>query len=466
MKPPKTYPEVTLSVSAFSEKGYGVGFLPSQAKVEIAHAVPGDQVKIGLQRKSKGVKKGKLLEILQPSSDRIQPKCPHVGLCGGCAWQQMSYEAQIKHKEEIILTSFRPYLSPSTTLSPLIVSQDPWEYRNKMEFTFSENAAKTRFLGLMIAHAGYVFNLETCFLARPWVSEVLRRVRAWWEESGLPAYRLDKNSGFLRHLTMREGMKTGDRMVILTVSGNVEFPQEYQESFCKAVLSCIGPENLTIILREQKIAKGTPTTIYETPLFGKGHIEEKLEIFSGDKPLIFRIGPSSFFQPNTIQAEILYRKGLELLQLSPHALVYDLYSGTGTLGMAIAKGARKVVGIELNQAAVQNAKENSAYNKIDNFEMHEGDVGKVLTRLLASPEYQRPEAVIVDPPRAGLDPLALHHLKTLKPKKILYISCNPRTQAENVGELLRFGYQLERLQPVDQFPHTAHVENIALLLYP
>lgn len=468
----KTFESIELFITSFSEKGYGVGYLnpevKSSGKVEVAHTIPGDKVQINLQRKRKGVKKGKLLTLLEPSKERVQPRCPHVGLCGGCTWQQMDYTTQLRYKEQIVTQSFKPFLD-GVEVSPIIASHDPWQYRNKMEFTFSENAAKTRFLGLMIAHAAsYVFNLQTCFLAKPWVTNVLNIVRTWWEESGLPSYRLESNSGILRHLTLREGTKTGEKMVILTVSGNPQFPfeQTFQDSFLKAVLSLFPDEEhpqINVVIRTQTIATGVPTSISERAIFGKDHIRERLDIFPGENSLFFDIGPSSFFQPNTLQAEIFYRTGIEMLELSTSSLVYDLYSGTGTLGMCMAKRAQKVVGIELIGQAVENARENSRLNGISNFEVHQGDVGKVLTKLLTDASYRSPDAVIVDPPRAGLDPLAIEHIKTLRAKKILYISCNPRTQAENIGELIRFGYQLKRLQPVDQFPHTAHVENLAVL---
>ncbi len=265
-----SFTEVELDVSAFSEKGFGLGHLltPSKAfaKVEIAHAIPGDRVKINLQRKRKGIKKGKLLEILTPSFDRTDPKCPHARLCGGCTWQQMDYKAQLRHKEKIVLDSFRSLLKEGTAL-PIIPAENPWHYRNKMEFTFSENAAKTRFLGLMIAHAAsYVFNLEECFLANPWMSQVVNRVRDWWQELPLLAYRLQNNTGHLRHLTLREGMRTGEKMIILTVSKNPAYPFEsfFQDSFVKTILKHFIAEEhsaLSIVLREQKIAKGFPTEI-------------------------------------------------------------------------------------------------------------------------------------------------------------------------------------------------------------
>jgi 23S rRNA (uracil1939-C5)-methyltransferase len=194
-------------------------------------------------------------------------------------------------------------------------------------------------------------------------------------------------------------------------------------------------------------------------LAGSDHIVEELRLKG--RTLSFKISPISFFQPNTLSAEKLYDTALSMLP--PSALVYDLYCGTGTLGMAAANRARQVIGIELSPEAVIDAQENLLRNHIANVTIHQGDVGKVITRLMAEPGFIRPDAVIVDPPRAGLDPLALHHLKTLRPQTIVYVSCNPATQADNVRELVQAGYQLKRLQPLDQFPHTYHIENIALL---
>jgi 23S rRNA (uracil1939-C5)-methyltransferase len=186
---------------------------------------------------------------------------------------------------------------------------------------------------------------------------------------------------------------------------------------------------------------------------------EELQLQQGK--LSFKISPISFFQPNTLSAEKLYDTALAMLPTSD--TVFDLYCGTGTLGMAASRHAKQVIGIELSPEAVLDAEQNLERNGIKNMTIHQGDVGKVITHLMSQPNFVRPDAVIVDPPRAGLDPLALHHLKVLMPKAIVYISCNPLTQAENVAELIQAGYQLKRLQPLDQFPHTYHIENIALL---
>ncbi len=434
------------SVQNFSAKGYGLA-----DDVEIAHVIPGDRILFELTRKKRLPQKGRLLEVLTPSADRVEPRCIHARTCGGCCWQQMAYDAQLKQKEARVRKAF------NRNPDPIIPCDTPFHYRNKMEFTFSENRAGQKFLGLMIAQAEpYVFNLTECHLTNPWFASALASVRAWWETSGVKAYNPPSDTGSLRYLTLREGMRTGQRMAILNVSGNPDFAltRAHLDGYAAAL-----PAGTSVFLRIHQAKKGRPTNFYEMHLAGPDHIVEELRL--QHKTFAFKISPISFFQPNTLAAEKLYDTAISMLPSS--SVVYDLYCGTGTLGMAASARARQVVGIELSPESVIDAQENLHRNGISNMTIHQGDVGQVITQLMASPDFLRPDAIIVDPPRAGLDPLALHHLKTLLPKTIIYISCNPLTQAENVQELLKVGYQLKRLQPLDQFPHTYHIENIALL---
>jgi len=438
------------TVEKFSLKGYGVA-----DDTEIAHVIPGDKILFELTRKRRLPKKGRLLEIITPSPDRVEPRCIHARTCGGCCWQQMAYEAQLKQKQERVRKAF------NRTPEPIIPCDTPFGYRNKMEFTFSENRGGQRYLGLMIAQAEpYVFNLTECHLTSPWFAEVLTSIRTWWESSGIKAYYPPEDTGSLRYLTLREAKRTGQKMAILNVSGNPDFAltRPQLDGYVAAVRRVVSDE-ISIFLRIHQTKKGRPTNFYEMHLSGPDHIVEELHLTEG--PLSFKISPISFFQPNTLSAEKLYNTALAMLPKCD--VVYDLFCGTGTLGMAASRHARQVIGIELSPEAVIDAEENLKRNQITNMTLHQGDVGKVITHLMSQPDFVRPDAVIVDPPRAGLDPLALHHLKTLLPKTIVYISCNPLTQAENVAELLKVGYQLKRLQPLDQFPHTYHIENIALL---
>jgi len=435
-----------IEIERFTLKGYGIGFLPDGKEVEIPHAVPGDFLLIDYKKKRHPPQKGRLLEILQPSPERVVPRCPHTRICGGCCWQEMAYTSQLKEKESRVKKAFKNRYP----VDPIIPAPATFGYRNKMEFSFSENRAGTQFLGLMIAAAEpYVFNVEQCHLGPSWYTDAIHAVRSWWAASGLKAYFPPADSGTLRYLTLRQGMRTNQKMAILNVSESLN-----TDSFVSALRAIADP--ISIFLRVHQTQKGTPTQFYECHLHGPDHIMEELHLKTGN--ISVKISPASFFQPNTLQAEILYDTALSALR--PNSTVYDLYCGTGTLTLAASRSAKQVIGIELSPEAILDAEENCRRNSITNATFYQGDVGQTLTRLSTLP---RPDAVIVDPPRAGLDPLALHHLKTLLPRQIIYISCNPLTQAANVEELIQAGYHLVRLQPLDQFPHTYHIENIAFL---
>ncbi len=454
-----------VSIEKFSSRGYGVAYVErpqgKPIEVEIAHTLPGDHIHMEMRRKMRPPRKGRLLDVIEPSSTRVEPRCSHARVCGGCCWQQMDYAAQLTTKQALVSRLF------DLPIKPIIPCDEPFAYRNKMEFSFSENRAGQKFLGLMIAQAEpYVFNVDHCHLCKPWFSDVLGAVRKWWDQSGVLAYHPARDTGLLRYLTLRDSVHTGQKMAVLNLSNRSElseedFFQKFHVEFVRAVQEAALGEEISIFLRIHEANRGKPTEFREVHLAGPDHIMEELHLLG--RKLSFKISPSSFFQPNTLQAEKLYSAALSHLADLSSPIIYDLYCGTGTLGMVASMMASQVVGIELSSQAVQDAKENAERNGIEKISFHQGDVGKILTELMGRSSFQRPDVVIVDPPRAGLDPLALHHLKTLRPKAILYISCNPLTQAANVQELLEAGYTLRSLQPVDQFPHTYHIENIAYL---
>jgi 23S rRNA (uracil1939-C5)-methyltransferase len=449
-------------IESFDKLGNGVAFYKKDKKLKkvvIHHTVIGDHVKAVLRKKKKrGFFKAKLIEILKKSKYRVEPKCSHAHICGGCRWQEMSYSSQLIQKQRLIVEEFEGVISKrNVSVFDIIPARSSFGYRNKMEFSFSENRAGSKFLGLMIAEANrYVFNIERCFLCSKWFSDVLNAVRIWWESSELKAYDYSSGEGALKTLTLREGKNTNEKMVLLTVSGNSFFALNREEvkSFVDVVKNVLGEEVSIFLIIEQK-AKGHPTQVFEMHLYGKDHIREGINI--DGKKLFFKVSPRSFFQPNTFQAENLYLKALSLANIDENSLVYDLYCGTGVIGIIFSFYVRKVIGIEINRICVLDALENFKINGVKNFEILEGDVGKLLI------EGQKADLVIVDPPRAGLDSLALHNLKILRPKSILYVSCNIKTQRENIEEFLKVGYELLYIQPVDQFPHTIHIENIALL---
>lgn len=468
-KPERT---VTLTIDSLSKKGNGLGTAERENAppciVEVPFAIPGDTVQVALTKKRGGIFTGLLREVITPSEHRIQPRCIHAGICGGCRWQQMDYQQQLREKEKVVRELLHPYITDKTTFNAIVACDPPWEYRNKMEFSFSSNRAGDLFLGLIMdSSQGKVLNLEVCHLVSPWFVEGLKAVRQWWQESGLQAYYPPKDTGTLRTLTCREGKRTGDRLVMLTVSGNPDYSlkEPHLESFVafvRAAIEPIHPRNkLSIFLRIHQARAGMPTEFYEMQLYGPDHIREELTI--GNTAYHFNISPSAFFQPNTQQAEKLYSLAVNMTQLPNKATVYDLYCGTGTLGICFAKRAQQVIGIELSPESSLDARTNAALNKLDNLKILTGDVGRVLEKIKEEQEYPLPDLVVLDPPRTGLDDRAIQHVIALQPPHILFISCNPRTQADNLAHLTRAGYYVDAVQPVDQFPHTAHIENIVYL---
>ena len=385
-----------------------------------------------------------------------EPRCSHFPLCGGCSTQDISYSQQLKNKEAILKEIYGPFASQ---LLPAIEAKSPWTYRNKMEFSFSQDKAGRHFLGLFLKRRR-VLDLFECHLTPPWFVEALALTRRWWKASGLHAFHPHKNTGSLRTLILREGRRTGEKLALLTVSGNPDYAlTKEQIAFFVETLKTIDP-NISLFIRIQMAIKGQPTQFFEHNVNGPDHITEILTI--GSRELTFKISPSSFFQPNTEQAEAIYNQALHLLRLSPDDTLFDLYCGTGSLGMAFASKARQVIGIELSPYSVYDARANCALNHITNFTIHKGDVGKVLTTLKEDTAFVPPQAAIVDPPRVGLEPSALENLLSLSPEHLLYISCNPKTHARDL-ELLAPNYRLLTLRPIDQFPHTPHIEVLALL---
>lgn len=466
---------IDLTIERLSKKGNGLGSYVREngppLKIEVPFAIPADTVKANIIRKKRGAAIAKIEEVLIPSPSRIHPKCIHFGVCGGCRWQQLTYTDQLAIKQKTVLEYFHPLLTEKVIVHPIIPCSSPWQYRNKMEFSFSSDAAQNKYLGLIQdSSKGKVINLTECHLTNPWFIECLTAVRQWWQRSTLTAYRPNHDSGSLRTLILREGQRTGDRMVMLTVSGNPDFAlnRTHLDSFVETVRNAVEPpspdSHLTIFLRIQQIAKGMPTNFYEMHLYGPDHLREILHIQTEKEkpavPMTFTVSPSAFFQPNTSQAEKLYSLAIQAANIPKNAIAYDLYCGTGTLGICIAQQAKQVIGIEISPESSLDARTNAKNNRIENYTVYTGPVHAILK----DKDLPKADVVLVDPPRAGLDPEALKHIVNLGAEKIVYISCNPETQAQNIAELQRHGYHLQLLQPVDQFPQTVHIENIAVLI--
>ncbi|MBN9377537.1 MAG: 23S rRNA (uracil-5-)-methyltransferase RumA [Chlamydiales bacterium 38-26] len=467
-----------VKIDKFSNKGNGCGQFSrvdgSTSDAEVAFTIPGDYVHAELFSKKRGKWQGQMERVIEPSSDRIDPKCKHFGVCGGCRWQQMSYSTQLKYKEALVRDLFAPYLLSDTIFYPIEGSALEWNYRNKMEFSFSSDLNRNKYLGLIKnSSKGRVLNLTECHLVNPWFMDTVQTVRDWWEASQLEAYHMHKNTGSLRTLILREGMKTGDRLVMLTVSGNPDYAlqRHHLESFVSTLHQVAEPKTLNsklnIFLRIQQVAQGMTTNFYEMLLYGSDYIEEHLEILMSpeETPVRFRfkISPSAFFQPNVSSAERFYSLAIQLSGINDQTVIYDLFCGTGTLGICASKKAKQVIGIELSPEAALDARQNAILNKCDNVTILSGAVRHVLSQISEEKKLPAPDVVFIDPPRSGLDPNALQQVIDLNPKKILFISCNPSTQAANISELIKAGYKIKAIQPFDQFPQTFHIENVVLL---
>lgn len=465
-----------VNIKELTKKGHGLGTTIGETEklVEVPFALPGDKVQACLHRRKSGVYTSKLEEIISPSPLRIEPRCVHFGTCGGCKFQNMSYSDQLRMKQEKINSLFSSLIPENVVIRPIVACDPPWAYRNKMEFTFSGDSAGNKYLGLIIdSSRGKVLNLTECHLVNPWFVDALKTTRSWWKESGLLAYHPHANKGSLRTLIVREGLRTGDRLVMLTVSGVPEYALQRQQldsfvAFLRDAVEPIDPSStLSIFLRIQQAVKGVETNFYEMLLYGPDHIREILHIQTDASlpptDLAFDVSPSAFFQPNTRQSEKLYSLALQMLEIPENSVVYDLYCGTGTLGICAAKKANEVIGVEISPESSLDARSNAAKNHLKNVKIITGPVKDVITAIRKEGTLPLPDVVMVDPPRIGLDPDTLQHLADLKPPKLLYISCNPVSQAENIAVLQQMGYQIKAIQPVDQFPHTVHIENIVIL---
>lgn len=433
----------------------------------VPNSLPGELVRCELFHcKSKKVPGllAKVTEVVKPSPLRLQPRCKHFAVCGGCTWQQMPYQEQLAIKEARLRDLFADVVTDSSTFYPIIGCPSSWHYRNKMEFTFSQDLKGQKFLGLIMrCSKGRVFNVEECHLVHPWVSQTSQGVLKWWEESTLSAYYPPRGSGHLRCLTMREAHTTGDRVVILTVSGNPDYPMKQSDlnKFLEVCKAHATPEikgaTLSCVVRIQQAHKGRETQFFEMLLSGPDSFRERITV--GQKELEFVLSPSSFFQPNSIQASRIYEKALELANLAPHMVLYDLYAGIGIFGMCASHLVKEVIAIELSADSAYDAGVNSTRLKLTNFRMIRSDVAKALQDAT----LPKADVAIVDPPRTGLGPQAIEHITALKAPTIVYVSCNPKTQKIDVQELVKAGYKVTAIQPIDQFPQTIHVENIVVM---
>lgn len=454
-----------LEVIDAGAKGKAVAKAPDGRVVFIDNAVPGDVVTVQTFKKKKAFYEGSAISFSKYSEKRVEPVCPHFGTCGGCKWQNMGYEHQLffKHKEiEQNLKRIGKVELPE--IQPILGSEKQYFYRNKMEFSFSDNKWLTleqiksdkiienrNALGFHIPGMwDKILDLEICYLQADPSNAIRDFVKAKAEELNLTFFNTRKQEGFLRTLMIRTS-STGEIMVLLQFFHEDE---ENRNMLLNAIVEAF--PQITSLLYVIN-SKGNDTLYdQEIELFhGRDHIFEEME------GLKFKINAKSFYQTNSEQAYELYKMTRDFAGLTGNELVYDLYTGTGTIAQFVAKKAKKVIGVEAVPDAISAAKENAKLNNIENVEFYVGDMKKVFNQEFIS-AHGRPDVVITDPPRDGMHGDVVAQLLNLGADKIVYVSCNSATQARDLA-LLDAKYKVTKVQPVDMFPQTHHVENVVLL---
>lgn len=473
-----------ITIEALSREGLGVAEVPivlgpqseeTVLKVELGHTLPGDEVDVEVRECRRRRVGGTIKALSRASALRIEPRCAHFGPrvsvatgCGGCRLQHLSYRDQLAHKERLVFGLLEGAL-PEGALSEearrsILGMADPFRYRNKMELSFGDDGSGSVGLGMHPAGFRYeVIPLSECHLMPAESVALVRALREWAVGAGLAAAR--RGEGLLEQLMVRDGHRTGERMLELMTVRAPE-AEAVGRAFGEAAREAaerLGVALTSVYWTEKHAERGQRTQIIAHHLAGKAFLEEALELPGGER-LRFQIHPRAFFQPNTRQAEVLYAEVLDAAGLAPgtrRGHVLDLYCGTGSIGLAMAPYAARVTGVELNADAVDNARANAALNGIAHARFEVGDVGKVLAAGgLPTSDI---DVVVVDPPRAGLFPEALAHISALAAPRLVYVSCNPEALARDLVGLIAAGYAVEQVRPVDMFPHTAHVETVVRL---
>lgn len=453
-----------LKVTDIAAEGKAIAKVDDRV-VFIPFVIPGDIIDVQLRRKKKRYAEGKVIRMVEESPLRIKPFCQHFGVCGGCKWQMLPYELQLDFKQKQVVDNLeRLGKIELPEVSPILGSEKTQYYRNKLEFTFSNKQWLTEEqiksgevlenmngLGFHISGAfDKVLDIKECHLQDDISNKIRNFIRKYCFKKEYSFFDLRNRGGLMRNLVVRTS-STGEIMLI------VVFYDDDQEKFSD-VMKAIADEFSEITSLLYVINQKANDTIADQEVItwrGQDHIWEEME------GLRFKIGPKSFYQTNSLQAYELYKITRDFANLTGSEMVYDLYTGTGTIANFVARRAKQVIGIEYVDAAIEDAKENALINHIDNTKFYAGDMKDVLSFDFIN-QHGKPDVIITDPPRAGMHTDVIEAILFASPQRIVYVSCNAATQARDLS-LLDATYKVTKVQPVDMFPHTHHVENVVLL---
>jgi len=438
-----------LTITGYTADGAGVARLDGRV-VFVPHTISGEVWETLLVKVNQAVAWGKALRLLEASPHRVERDCPHAGRCGGCQYRHMDYGEELAAKGRRVSDALRRIGGVEAPLSPVLGSEHLLRYRNKVQFPVAAGQDGSTAIGFYRPRSHDVLDVEDCLLQPQAASRLRWAVKAWMEEFRVLPYREQDGTGLLRHLYVRTNQR-GEALCCLVVNGDALPGEAELVARLRGVESGLVGVVLNVNRRDTNVVLGE---VYRT-LWGRDVLVETL------CGLEFQLSIPSFFQVHTVQTEVLYRKTLEFAQLTGMETVLDLYCGIGTISLSMAKQAGRVIGAEIVPRAIRDAKGNADRNGIGNAEFFCGDAAAVAEKLLR--EGVRPHVVCVDPPRKGLSPQVPGILATLAPQRIVYVSCDPATLARDLARFRELGYEVRRVQPVDLFPRTAHVETIVLL---
>lgn len=443
---------IEIEITGYTTDGSGVGHAPDGMAVFVPGAAQGDRLQVRILKNTGRLAYGKIERILAPSADRTEPDCPQYPKCGGCVFRHITYEAELRAKEQRVRDAVERIGGFSDLcIRPIVGAPSPDGYRNKAQLPICTAKDGTLQMGFYARHSHRVIDCDSCRLQPPVFEKAMRSVRFWAEQSGVAPYDEATHRGILRHVYLRIAQASGEVMVCLVANG-ARLPQE---ETLVSLLRAQVPGLAGVVLNENRAKTNVILGNRCRLLWGKEAITDTL------CGLQFEISPLSFYQVNRGQAQRLYEIAAQYAGLTGREHLLDLYCGTGTIGLTMARRAKRLTGVEIVPQAVEDAKENARRNGITNARFYCADAAQAARELRQKGEM--PDVVVLDPPRKGCDEALVHTVCGMEPARVVYVSCDPATLARDMKRFNALGYRPQELTPVDMFPRTAHVETVVLL---
>jgi len=444
----------SMDITGIGANGEGIGHIDGYI-LFVDGAITGDHIEVKVIKTKKNYGFGRLVTILEPSKDRVEPRCPIAKQCGGCSIMHMKYDAQLEYKENHILDALerigeQDRVKLEQKKDPIIGMDEPWFYRNKVQFPVQIISGKL-LIGFYAKRSHRIIETPTCYIQDPYNEEIVDTLRDFIVENKISAYDELKHKGLLRHIVIRKSHHNQEFHVTLVINGQ-KFP--YDKQLVEELQKLERVVGISLNVNQEKTNAILGSEMIH--LDGQEYLHDQI----GD--IKYQISPLSFYQVNPVQTEKLYAKALEYVQLSGQEVVYDLYCGIGTISLFLAKQAKHVYGVEIVETAIDDARINAEINKIDNATFYAGKAEEVMPKLYKE-DGIKADVVVVDPPRKGCDATLLDTIININPKRIVYVSCDPGTLARDVKILSQHGYQIDRWCGVDMFSHSTHVETVVLL---